>query len=143
MTVDDTKHPYLAVGNLAATKVRNRFIATARIHHTPVPRPRGLSVIALSPATGVGPARRGAEATCSWTSSRSSRPSATAAATAAEGGPGKRDQSRGWPRARLDPTARPAIAVRLAGRADERDHAHRPDGPDKAVPPTVGVAGPA
>jgi hypothetical protein len=37
--------------------------------------------------------------------------------------------NRGWPRAQLDPPARPAIAVRLAGRADERDHAHRPDGP--------------
>jgi hypothetical protein len=29
-----------------------------------------------------------------------------------------------------------------AGRVEERDHAHGPDGPDKAVPPTVDVAGP-
>jgi hypothetical protein len=30
-----------------------------------------------------------------------------------QSGPGKRGQSRGWPRARLDPAARPAIALRL------------------------------
>src|SRR6266487_3868923 len=38
-------------------------------------------------------------------------------------------------------TVHDPIALRLAGRADERDHAHRPDGPDKAVPPTVDVVG--
>jgi hypothetical protein len=52
------------------------------IHHAPLPRPRGLGVIALSPVADVG-------------------------------------------------------------RADEYDYAHQPDGPDRAVPPTVDVAGPS
>jgi hypothetical protein len=43
----------IAVGNLAAAKVRNHSIATAGIHHA-LPRPRGLGVIALSPVAEVG-----------------------------------------------------------------------------------------
>src|SRR6266496_3250126 len=105
----------------------------------PLPGPRGLGVIAVSPVADVGPARRIAEATCPRTSSRSSRPLATAA-TATQGGPGKRASREAGPAPRLDPTAPPAIAVGLAGRVDERDHAHRLDGPDKAVPRTAGIS---
>jgi hypothetical protein len=66
-----------------------------------------------------GPARRVAEATCSWTSSRS------------------RPLGHG-------PTLLPDLPS-LCGwpAAPARDHAHRPDGPDNAVPPTVDVAGPS
>jgi hypothetical protein len=55
----------VAVGKLATAKVGNRFISTAWIHHASVPRPRGLSVIALSSVADVGRPDAPAEATCS------------------------------------------------------------------------------
>jgi len=101
---DHTKHP-IAVGNLAAAKVRNRSIST----HGPDP-PRALATAAwlgrhrlvagrrrwprldASPRQRApGPARAAAG------------PSATAAATVTQSGPGKRGQSRGWPRAPTRP----------------------------------------
>jgi hypothetical protein len=44
----------VAVGKLAAAKARNYSIPTAWIHHASLPRPRGLSVIALSSVADVG-----------------------------------------------------------------------------------------
>jgi hypothetical protein len=72
------RHSYLAVGKLAAAKVRNRFIATAWIHHAPVPRLRGLGGIALSPVADGG-RRDASPRQVLLDGSRSSRPSATAA----------------------------------------------------------------
>jgi hypothetical protein len=44
----------MAVGKLAAAKVRNQSVSTVWIHHAPSPRPRGLGVIALSSVADVG-----------------------------------------------------------------------------------------
>jgi hypothetical protein len=84
---------------------------------------RGLGRHRRSPVAdgGAGSTRRRGK--CSWTGSRSSRPSATAAATTAQGRAGG---TRGWPRARLDPAARPAIALRL-GPAASRSAITRTD----------------
>src|SRR5215207_4042087 len=110
----------------AAAKVRNRFIATVWIHHAPLPRPRGLSVIAgrrrwparcVAGQPAPGPARPAAG------------PSATAAATAAEGGPGEAGPvERLAPRPELDllpdlPSrcAWPAARTSAITRTDLRD----------------------
>jgi hypothetical protein len=79
----------VAVGKLAAAKVRNRFIATAWIHHASLPRPRGLSVIALSPAADVGRLDASPGNLLLDRLAQQQAPWATAAATAAEGGPGE------------------------------------------------------
>jgi hypothetical protein len=140
---DHTKHP-VAVGNLAAAKVRNRSIST---HGLDPPRALATAAWRWAPSPcrrspALAPARRVAEATCSWTSSRSSRP-------LGHGG-GHRDTERAGEAGpveglapRPDSTLLPDLPslCAWAGRGDERDHAHRPDGPDKAVPSSVDMAG--
>jgi hypothetical protein len=97
------------------------------------------SLCRRSPTSAGSTRRRGK---CSWTGSRSSRPSATAAATTAQGQAGGRGASRGAGPAPTRPCCPTCHRSALgAGRAEEPDHAHRPDGPDKAVPPTVGRRG--
>src|SRR4029450_12948741 len=94
---------------------------------------QGLSVIALSAAADVGRLDASPGNLLLDGLAQQQAPWATAAATAAEGGPGEAGPVERLARAPTGPTARPAIAARLGGRADERDHAHRPEGPDKGL----------
>ncbi len=88
------------------------------------------AAVTLSPVADVGPARPDASLRqpAPGPARAAAGPSATTTATAAEGGPGSGASREAGPAPRLDPPARPAIALRLAGRADECDHTHRPDG---------------
>jgi hypothetical protein len=104
---------------------------------------QGLSVIALSSAADVGRLDASPGNVLLDRLAQQQAPGPRRRRPRQRAGRGERGQSRGWPRAPTGPTARPAIALRLTGRADERHHAHRPEGPDKGLSlQPVDVAGP-
>ena len=135
---DHTKHPWPSGSWLPPRSATTP--SHGRIHDAPKPRPRGLSVIALSPVADVGPARHASRGNVLQDQLAQQPPRPPRRRPRQRAGRGKRGQvERLAPAPDFDPPAGSTIALRVAGHADQRDHAHRPDGPDKAVPPTVGV----
>src|SRR5512132_472820 len=99
-----TKHPWPSGSWLPPRSATTP--SHGRIHDAPVPRPRGLSVIALSPVADVGPARHASRGNVLQDQLAQQQPRGHLGGDRGSGRAGESGaRSRGWPRPDFDPPA--------------------------------------